>query len=46
MKIILAAIAAAIYAVFRSRPEEIVATRQAERALGSQQTERAKAVND
>jgi len=35
-----AAIAAGIYAVIRSRPEEIISTRQAERSLGSQQLER------
>lgn len=39
-----AAIAAAIYAVLRS-PDELITTRKAERALGSEQTERARGTN-
>lgn len=37
-----AAIAAGIFALIRPRPEEIISTREAERALASQQSERGK----
>jgi aquaporin Z len=36
------AIAAGVYALIRPRPEETISTREAERALGSQQSERGK----